>query len=303
MDILGLGVSTIDELLLLEHFPKQNFKQGILSRKRQCGGLTGSALVAAKRQGCSCGHVITLGTGELSRFLRESMEREGIALFEDGADPRVEPYYSLILTEQDDGERSILWDDSMSRPPAVDTWRTEILSARCLFVDHVYAESLAGIVAEARAAGIDVVGDFERTGPGVEELVRMTNHLILPMGFCKEFFGDGVEAAEAVRKFAEAPGCSLACVTDGVNGSWFASGDEPKDVRHQPAFLVDDVVDTTGCGDVFHGVYAAGVALGLSPAESIRRASGAAAMKTRMPGAQAGAPTKEELDKFLAGAR
>lgn len=296
IDIMGLGVSTIDELLFLEHLPKPNFKQPVLSKKRQCGGLTGSALVAAARQGCSCGHVITLGAGELSRFLRDSMACEGIRLFEDDSDPCVEPYYSLILTEQG-GERSILWDNSLSRPPAIAKWRAEILSARCLFVDHVYAESLIDVVIEARAAGIDVVGDFERPWPGSSVLMDMTNHIIVPLGF----FGDGADAGEAVRSLAAVSGRSLACVTDGVNGAWFASGDAPGDVAHQSVFSVDDVVDTTGCGDVFHGAYCAGLVSGLSPAERIRRASASAAMKARVAGAQAGAPTREELDAFLAG--
>ncbi len=152
-------------------------------------------------------------------------------------------------------------------------------------------------MAEARAGGIDVVGDFERPWPGSSALMGMTNHIIVPLGF----FGEGADAEEAVRSLAAVPGRSLACVTDGENGAWFASGDSPDRVMHQPVFPVDDVVDTTGCGDVFHGAYCAGLVSGLSPAERIRRASASAAMKTRTPGAQAGAPTREELDAFLAG--
>lgn len=298
-DILGLGVSTIDELILLEAFPKPNHKQGVLSRNRQCGGLTGSALVAAARQGCRCGHVITLGAGELSAFLRDAMTREGIRLFEDETDPAVSPYYSLILTERDGGERSILWDNSKTRPPAVKKWREEILAAKCLFVDHIFADSLVEVAAEARARGIDVAGDFERATPGVRALMEQTNHLILPMGFCEEYFGQAVTAEEAVARLAATPGRSLACVTDGTNGCWYATGDAPEKIRRQPIFPVDKVVDTTGCGDVFHGVYAAGLIQNHAPETRIRRAAAAAAMKTRIPGAQAGAPTREELNTFL----
>lgn len=300
VDIVGLGVSTIDELILLEHLPRSNYKQEILSRKRQCGGLTGSALVAAARQGCSCAHVISLGEGELSRFLREGLGREGVRMLEDNSVPGAEPYYSLILTERDGGERSILWDNSRARPPTVSAWRREILTAKCLFVDHVFADAILDMVGEARAAGVDVVGDFERTAPGSAALMELTNHIILPLGFCRHVFGDGVGVEDMVRRLADVPGRSLACVTDGINGAWYALGGTPDDVMRQAIFPVDEVVDTTGCGDVFHGVYCASLVAGLPPSERIRRASAAAAMKTRVAGAQAGAPTRVELDAFLA---
>ena len=99
LDILGLGVSTIDELIVLEHHPRLNEKQKILSRSRQCGGLTGSALVAASRMGCRCGYLIALGTGELSAFLRAHLTGEGIALFEDGADPETEFLRAVLMAQ------------------------------------------------------------------------------------------------------------------------------------------------------------------------------------------------------------
>jgi sugar/nucleoside kinase (ribokinase family) len=53
------------------------------------------------------------------------------------------------------------------------------------------------------------------------------------------------------------------------------------------------VVDTTGCGDVFHGAYAAGLSRGLALPERIRFASAAAALKARGRGGQAGIPTRK----------
>ncbi len=301
-DIVGLGVSTVDELVALDHAPRANDKQEILSRKRQCGGLTGSALVAASRQGCFCGHAISLGDGELSQFLRQGLADAGVRLLESDILPGVEPYYSLILIERGSGERSILWDNAKARPPVIDDrLREQVLSAKCLFVDHVFAAAAVDIAAEARAAGVEVVGDFERTFDGSLRLMDLTNHLIVPLGYCRQLFGDGVGAEEAVSRLAGAPGRSLACVTDGVNGAWYALGGAPGDVARQEAFPVAEVVDTTGCGDVFHGVYAACLVMGMAAPERIRRASAAAAMKARVAGAQAGAPTREALDAFLAG--
>ncbi len=301
-ELVGLGVSTVDDLLLLGTFPQPNHKQPVLSMTRQCGGLTGSALVAAARLGVSCGHALSLGTGELSTFMRGSLTREGIGLFGNGDDPTVEPYHSIILTERGSGERSILWDDSHSRPPALgEREREVILSAKCLFVDHIYASALLPTVRLARSAGIPIVGDFERTTLDSLELMSLTDHVIIPLAYARAVFGAGGTAEELTRRLASEPGRQLACLTDGVNGAWWATGQDPGLIRHQPIFPVENVVDTTGCGDVFHGIYAAGLVRNIPYAENLRRASAGAALKTRKIGAQAGAPTASELDLFLRG--
>jgi ribokinase len=58
-------------------------------------------------------------------------------------------------------------------------------------------------------------------------------------------------------------------------------------------------VDTTGAGDCFNGVFAAGLAEGLEVGAAARRASAAAAMSVTRVGAREGMPTGPELDAFL----
>lgn len=300
IEILGLGVATVDDLLVVEHFPRVNEKQKILSSVRQCGGLTATALVAAARLGCRCGYAITLGEGELSSFMRRELTREGISLLERGDNPASEPYHSRILIEESNGERSVLWDNSLARPPRIGKVEMALAGkVGCLFVDHIWATDILPLVREARRLGTPVVGDFERTTANSQELMDLTDHIILPLPYARQLLGESVTAESAVRVYARRPGRTLACVTDGERGAWYALGDHPEQVLHQPIFPMDCVVDSTGCGDVFHGVYAAGIVKGWTPAERIRRAAAAAALKTQKPGAQAGSPTLSQLETFL----
>ena len=48
-DILGLGVVAVDDLLYVEHYPRPDSKLPILAKRREGGGLTATALVAASR--------------------------------------------------------------------------------------------------------------------------------------------------------------------------------------------------------------------------------------------------------------
>jgi sulfofructose kinase len=86
-------------------------------------------------------------------------------------------------------------------------------------------------------------------------------------------------------------------VTCGAEGSWFVSAEQLR-AHHVPAFAVE-VTDTTGCGDVFHGAYAAALAKGMVVEERIRFASAAAALKATKHGGQQGIPSAVVVERFL----
>ena len=55
-DILGLGVLAVDDLLYAREYPPADVKTRLSHRERQCGGLTGAALIAAARLGATCAY-------------------------------------------------------------------------------------------------------------------------------------------------------------------------------------------------------------------------------------------------------
>jgi sulfofructose kinase len=66
LDILGVGSVAVDDLLAVAAYPPADAKARVLRRERQCGGLTGTALVTAARSGARCGYAGVVGTDELS---------------------------------------------------------------------------------------------------------------------------------------------------------------------------------------------------------------------------------------------
>jgi sugar/nucleoside kinase (ribokinase family) len=292
IDILGLGCVAVDDLLYLAHFPESDTKVRILGRERQCGGLTANALVAAARLGARCAYAGTLGDDEDSRFVRDALARAGVDLahLRPAADAR--PIRSTILVEEARQTRTILYDLAGSVGAAAD-WPPEevVRDSRVVFVDHYGVEGMTRAARLARAAGAAVVCDLERDEwPGFDELFALVDHAVVPQALaCRRTdCADPAAAAQALW----APGRQAVVVTCGAAGCW-AVGGADEAPWHQPAFAVS-VVDTTGCGDVFHGAYAAALARGLDLRERVRIASAAAALKATRRGAQAG-PTWEEL--------
>ena len=83
-----------------------------------------------------------------------------------------------------------------------------------------------------------------------------------------DFFMPSMEEAEFLSGFKEPGDIAKYFLDLGVGSCIFKWGDmgsfittRDSSVR-MPAFKVD-VVDTTGCGDVFHGAYAPGLAFGM----------------------------------------
>jgi sulfofructose kinase len=88
-------------------------------------------------------------------------------------------------------------------------------------------------------------------------------------------------------------------VTGGAAGCWYADAETVDHPRRLAAPAVD-VVDTTGCGDVFHGAYCAALAEGQSLEQRVRFASAAAGLKATEEGGQAGIPRRDAVERFLA---
>ncbi len=150
----------------------------------------------------------------------------------------------------------------------------------------------------ARAAGVPVVADFERdAGPLFGELLGLTDHLILPWEFARAL--SGASDGPAIVRALWAPGRAAVVVTRSADGCWYLTREEEGKVYHQPSFRVPEA-DTNGCGDVFHGSYAAGVAEGLPAAARIRLASAVAALKATNAGGQKGIPDRPAAERFLA---
>lgn len=85
----------------------------------------------------------------------------------------------------------------------------------------------------------------------------------------------------------------------GDQGCYFSSGGRG---THFPAFAVK-AVDTTAAGDTFNAALAVALAEGRSIDEAIPFANAAASISVTRLGAQASAPTRSEVDQFLAVSR
>jgi sulfofructose kinase len=298
-DILGLGCVAVDDLLYVDAYPQADTKARVQSRDRQCGGLTATALVAAARLGARCAYAGTLGDDDASQFVVHRLQEEGISVRQLCRRADARPIRSVIIVDRNQRTRTIFYDLEGAAPVTPD-WPSEelIRAARVLFVDHFGVEGMLRATRLARAAAIPVVADFESDpgGPAFRQLVAEVDHPIVSLDFARQWTGREQPAQAALALWS--PGRQAVVVTCGLDGCWYVGSQQPTAARHQPAFAVP-TVDTTGCGDVFHGAYAAGLAQGQDLPTRLRWAAAAAALKATRPGGQAGIPTRTIVQTFL----
>ncbi len=298
-DIFGCGIVAVDDFLTVESYPPPDTKIPVLSNIRQGGGLTGTPLVAASRLGAKCAYGGVLGDDPLSAWTIEELEREGVDCGPVIRQTGARPFHSVIIVDQTGKTRTIFYSDAEVIPRPLGSIDEPLIEqTRLLFIDHLCVETMLYAAGIAKKMGIPTIADIELgEHPRTDALMAHIDYLILSASFAAKFTGKN-DPAQAVEHLAVQTPRTCTIVTAGHQGCWYACGEAPGDVRHVPAYTVQ-VVDTTGCGDVFHGAYAAGITWGWSILRCIRFASAAAAIKATKTGGRAGIPDRAAVERFL----
>jgi len=251
-------------------------------------------MVAAARLGARCAYAGRLGTDESSQIVAQDLGREGVDV---SHAPRVREggvVRSTIVVGTGTGSRNIFYEIRSqlgahdSRPPV-----HVIQGAKVLFIDHYGMRGNLRAVHVARSAGVAVVADFEEDNvPRFRQVLNQVDHLILAEEFALRITGE--RSARGAAQGLWRSDRAAVIITCGHHGCWAVSKDSNGHPCHYPAFRVQ-AADTTGCGDVFHGAYAASLARGDPLPARIRFASAAAALKA----ARKEIPRLAAVEKFL----
>ena len=295
-DVVGLGLAAVDDLMRVAEYPPADSKVPIIDRVRRSGGLNATACVAAARLGSRTAYAGVVGDDEPSRFVLDALEAKGVNTDHVCRYPGAGPVLSSIILDNANQTRTIFYDTSHIIGPGED-WLPHALlgSARVLLVDNFRIDLGIRAARAAREAGAAIVADFEGTVvPRLEELLELVDHLILSRAFARTLTGEPDPGAAA--RALSVPGRTVV-ITCGADGCWYIPESSTTPI-HEHALPVE-AVDTNGCGDVFHGAYASGLADGFDLPERVRRATAAAAVSAMTPGGQEGIPNAATVTRLL----
>ena len=295
-EFIGIGFCSNDHLAVLPFIPMDT-KVRMLSHRIMGGGPAANATAGAAALGLDAAFVGTVGDDADGEMILRDFRAQGVDTTMMKVRPGATSAIAYLWIEEKTGNRSCAWTrEGLDELTADEINPEAIASAKVLHVDGHNAAGAIAAAKVAREAGVLVNYDAGTHRDGMEELLGLADLMICSEEFILKLTGLK-DAEEAVRQVWAKYRPKVCGATMGIRGSMAFDG---KDFVRCPAFKVEKVVDTTGCGDLFH----AGFAIRYLETQDLLACQqfGAAvsAIKCRgLSGRPPSAPTRAEVEDFL----
>lgn len=258
--MIGIGSSVYDTLMMVPRFPEEDTKLEGLETKVQGGGPCATALVAARKLGVSSAYMGTIGDDPFGRYMLEDLEHWGVDTDYVRRVPGVVSFHAVVFLNTQRNTRTCIWNRGTVPQPLREDVNKEALShAKVLHLDGHMLEAAIAAAKLCHTYGVKVSQDAGGTYPGVEELLPYVDWLIPSEEFALRMTGEESPEAAAHRLY-ERYRPELLVVTQGVRGGLLL---DHEGLRRYESYRVD-ARDTNGCGDTFHGAFVAAKIKGMN---------------------------------------
>ncbi len=299
VDILGLGMSMIDLFQVVDEFPAHPGVTEALESRLMGGGPVPTALCAAAQLGANTAIIDRVGADWRGLQVQQDYREFGVdtthLILEEG---KTTTFGSAIVRKKD-GERHIVFSKGDFTPLSTEELPVDRMeSAKILHLNgrHWAACMDAAKIVQTAGGKVSFDGGANRYQEKFLELLPLVDLLIVAKDFAEKLANsnDREQQLAALSHW----GAEIVAITDGANGSWFR--EKGGSDFFQPAFPVEPVIDTTGCGDVFHGAFLSELARGMTSEKCAEFASAAAALSATDLGGRGKLPTREEVENRIA---
>ncbi len=290
-----LGSVVVDHTWRVDDIPQRPTKSTARSYSMGVGGLAANAAIAVARLGGRVAFWGRVGDDANGPVVAAALAAEGIDVTGLRRCPGGRTAVSAVLVDLA-GERATISfrGAELDADPA---WLPldRLAEAGALLCDPRWPQAAALALAEARDHGLPSVIDAERSETRIlHQLVPLVDHAIFSEPGLQNFAA-GARPAEGLHRALAMGTARVAAVTRGENGVLWRAAEETTP-RITPAFKVD-ARNTTGAGDVFHGAYALAIAEGQPPAQAMRFAAAAGALRAE----EGVTPDRAMVEALLAG--
>ena len=287
--IVVVGSVNRDLIARVEHHPVPGETVLGSGHEMMPGGKGANQAVAAARLGRDVVFVGRVGTDEDGRDLIAEFEREGIEVSHVTVDSEA-PSGLAIITVDDAGENTIVVSSGANgRVSSSDVGgASAVLMAATVTLLQLEIPMEAVLSAAAASEGIVILN----AAPAAHlpaALFKSIDVLVVNRGELAMLTGSGDPVS------ARSLPVPVTVVTLGADGARIIRTDTDASI----AAMDVSPVDTTGAGDTFCGVLAAGLDAGLSLESSVQRAVVAGSLAVTAIGARTGMPTLPELEGAL----
>nr|WP_064570396.1 PfkB family carbohydrate kinase [Gordonia sp. LAM0048] len=306
--LLVVGAVNVDLVVEADRLPGPGETVVGPTVTRHGGGKGANAAVAAARAGAEVRYCGAVGSDDTGAQALAELRDSGVDVTDVCVLDGVATGMALIVVDPQ-GENQIAVGAGANA--AVDAERVRAAVDRaagwagCVLVStEIPAGAVAAAVTTAAARGIRCVVNPAPVLPSTVDLMASRPVFTPNASELRDLHrlitddrdAPDVPAAERATAVASRTGAPV-LVTLGAQGVLIA--DPASEVVVLPAGHVDRVVDTTGAGDTFNGVFAATLAGGSTVVDAAKRGVAAASSSVAAVGARTGMPSDEEIRSAL----
>ncbi len=274
--VVGIGAATLDDLWVVPDFSSTETVLQAHDHQVMGGGPVATALCVLACLGHRSALVDVCGDDPAGECILHELERLGVST---AMMRRVETASSaraVVFVRRADGARQIVFQPSSAGDPVIDSGTKAVIrGARLLHLNgrHESAARVAVEVAAEAGVIISFDGGAGRYRESIRDLMEASHVRIVSRDFAQQWTGRS-EIREMLECLFQPP-AQVVVITEGMRGSHGMCAEGR--IHHQPAFEASRLVDTTGCGDVYHGAFLHGWLSGWNMPECMQFAARQAA--------------------------
>jgi ribokinase len=304
--IIVFGSLNIDMVMPVDHFPAPGetvlCAADYLSRT---GGKGANQAVAAVRMGAKVAMVGKVGDDAFGRRSVNNLKTQSVLTAGMGISER--PTGCSTIAVDDAGKNMVFTAPGANLDVTSDQIPDDILNPKNLVLAQLETPPAVtlDVLARAKVGGAPTILNASPAQALTPPALKLVDYLIVNEVESQQLAkGLGIKdtdtrlVAAQIAAMGAPDGPGLACIiTMEGKGSIAARG---RSLWHQEALPVD-VVDSTGAGDAFCGIFAACLQAGRPWIEALRFASTGASLSCLGLGAQAGMPFAEDIEAAIHG--
>ena len=259
IDIVGIGASTLDRFIVVDHYPTGREVQQVVSSTTDGGGPVATALAVAGKYGACTAMIDSIGDDMVGRHILDDFEKYNVNTNAIQVERGAKSGVATILVKQSTGERAVFFERSTAtEPDFLEVHKQLIEDAYILHINGRHRQLMRSAMAVAKEAGtiISLDGGAQRYDEDMKPITEDSHIVIVARDYAEKY--TGATNLEDACRIIHDRGALIAGVTDGANGSYFVWPDGTA-YRCEP-FPQKSIVDTTGAGDSFHGAFLANLA-------------------------------------------
>ena len=291
-DVIVSGMNVVDVLVGLPEHTTSGAKHKAQKIVLQGGAPAGNAACVMAQLGLSTAFLGYTSNAPLSGVAKAELNQRGVhtklLIPREGTQPAI----AVVEITPGSGERTVYYDTQGYQPLRPEDINTHaVKNCQLVFVDGYDTEANMALLHLAKQYDKPSVLDLESGNRDVLlAMIQLGGHIVMPISGAQALTGEQSPAQCLQALSAYSTGQLV--VTDGAQGSWAWQAGQ---CIHQPALSITPV-DTTGCGDAFHGAYAYALLKGWPLESRLQFATAYAAIIAGHFGGRSYYPTLQEVE-------